>query len=549
MRLFLAEKLDSVATLPFSRFHGEAKLYVSHPDFTPANAEIAMLTNANAWLNAYKGILLNTIQITTSVHTTTSDIRPYLTYNKTTVPQNYALSFSITPSAATYGNILQYTQDGRNNGPARFMPGNLKIIPLTNSIAIWFLPEMRLQIRLNSTEGIDSTIALPLNQMSIVRIEAVGGEVRLFVNNAIDSIVFLSADRIYGDATLFVSNPWEDPATGTISPISMTSISQFSEKYWTHSTTSVIKPFLTFNKTTVPQNFSVSFDITPTGIVQYGHANILHYSRNGKKSGSSPLSTFQYVSDKSIDIYFYPDSLKLSVSVSTDKIFDTGISSSTIALPLKVATNVRVEAVGDEIRLFLNNSLDSNATVGNRVDNRVFGDSFLYVSNPWYYVANAAIGPISMYPISQFTKGVCKLGVAVESSKCNCPPGYTFDVTGTKCFTACKTNVIIDPATCKCPVTYKFDSAGTKCIPLCSFGNADPTGTKCQFSSGYWTHAITSDIKPSLTNNKTFLPQNFSISFDITPKSTREEYGNILHFANTNDGASMFGMNLTFTNN
>ena len=125
MRLFVYDILDSVATLPFDRIYGNSKLYISHPWFSPANASVVSFKST-----IYDALGLDPLsKFTTSVHTTTSAIRPYLTYNKTTVPQNYALSFNITPSAAiggTNANILQYTKDGTNTGTGRFMPGNLR---------------------------------------------------------------------------------------------------------------------------------------------------------------------------------------------------------------------------------------------------------------------------------------------------------------------------------------------------------------------------------------------------------------------------------------
>ena len=98
--------------------------------------------------------------------------------------------------------------------------------------------KLRIQFSTSATsnQGINSTNALPVNQQTSIRIEAVGREVRLFCNNALNSTVVLSADRIFGDATLYVANPWDTPATGTISPIAMTSISQFSVlDYRTHT--------------------------------------------------------------------------------------------------------------------------------------------------------------------------------------------------------------------------------------------------------------------------------------------------------------------------
>ena len=52
--------------------------------------------------------------------------------------------------------------------------------------------------------GIFASIgSLPLHATTNVRVEALGREVFLFLNNSFDSMASLSADRIFGAATLF----------------------------------------------------------------------------------------------------------------------------------------------------------------------------------------------------------------------------------------------------------------------------------------------------------------------------------------------------------
>ena len=49
---------------------------------------------------------------------------------KTTVPPNYALSFSITPInlISDWGSIIHYTGDNTKSGPSGRIPGTLDIL-------------------------------------------------------------------------------------------------------------------------------------------------------------------------------------------------------------------------------------------------------------------------------------------------------------------------------------------------------------------------------------------------------------------------------------
>ena len=63
-----------------------------------------------------------------------------------------------------------------------------------------------------------------------IRVEAFGRALLLFFNNTFDSMVTVSADRISGAATLYISDPWHIPASASIGSIRMKSISSLSFK-------------------------------------------------------------------------------------------------------------------------------------------------------------------------------------------------------------------------------------------------------------------------------------------------------------------------------
>lgn len=124
---------------------------------------------------------------------------------------------------------------------------------------------------------------MPLHHVTKVTIEAVGRFIHLYLNQTRDSIIELSSGRIYGDAYLYVSDPWSIPAIATISPVKMEALSEFT-KSPVHTATSPISRLLTYTKTTVPENYNLSFEITPTR-VSSDRANILHFSKDGSDAG------------------------------------------------------------------------------------------------------------------------------------------------------------------------------------------------------------------------------------------------------------------------
>ena len=94
----------------------------------------------------------------------------------------------------------------------------------------------------------------------------------------------------------------------------------------------------------------------------------------------------------------------MRVATATNR--DDGIGSSIASLPLNAITNVRVEAFGRDVVLYLNNTLDAKVTVS---ADRIFGEATLYVSNPWYTPASASFGSYQMKSITALTATECKL--------------------------------------------------------------------------------------------------------------------------------------------
>ena len=133
-----------------------------------------------------------------------------------------------------------------------------------------------------SDEGLSSFALLPLLQTTNVRVEAVGSDFLLFLNNTLDSQVTIKGKRQSGDATIYVSNPWNTPALANIGSIQMKPISTSStlgvmRTLYEQSTISANSIGL---RAVIPYDYSLVFDITPIRISPQV-TNVFVYSRSG----------------------------------------------------------------------------------------------------------------------------------------------------------------------------------------------------------------------------------------------------------------------------
>ncbi len=136
---------------------------------------------------------------------------------------------------------------------------------------------MRVATTDNVNDGIfASAKSLPLRTTTSVRVEAFGRFVFLYLNNSLDSNATVSADRISGEASLFVPNPWSTPALATVGFIKMESISSLTGR-GADEFTGYLSEYAVFESTIIPANFSLSFDIKPFGTVSEW-SSIIHYT-------------------------------------------------------------------------------------------------------------------------------------------------------------------------------------------------------------------------------------------------------------------------------
>ena len=268
---------------------------------------------------------------------------------------------------------------------------------------------------------------LKIDATTNVRVEAIGRELRLYLNNQLDSVAFLAAPRVLGDSDS------ANPAPFTI-VTSVYSISKFANKL--HTTTSAISRFLTYNSTLIPQKFFISFDVTP----KKTDGNIL---RCVSASGSLIVGTLFYSKAWLTlqDIKFLPGTTLLQYTVA-----DSTENSWKKAIPLNQKTTFRLEVAGRKAKLFENDRFASELTFNTDVP---FGPASFFVGYPGLTTAPAtgSISPITISHISQLTP--------------LCWPGdYTLDRTDV-------TNPICVP---KCIDCFVLNPEKTRCVHVCPEG-------------------------------------------------------------------------------
>ena len=76
----------------------------------------------------------------------------------------------------------------------------------------------------SAAEGFYGGSSLPLNGKTSVRLEAVGQYLMLFLNNTLDRMMAVNGTRVFGNASVLLSNPWFPSAEVSMSSIRMSSL-------------------------------------------------------------------------------------------------------------------------------------------------------------------------------------------------------------------------------------------------------------------------------------------------------------------------------------
>jgi len=290
------------------------------------------------------------------------------------VPVNYVLNFTVTPLATVSGwsNILHYsaTQSDSSRIPA-----------------IWFVPgttnlHVRFSTASRANDGFNSDVALPLSAATNVSIRAYRQSIQLFLNGSLAQSYTTGDWRVSGDAYLYVSDPWYTPVMARVGGLSLTAIGD-------SLVPNVVRQQVP-TQVNVPVNYVLNFTVTPLATVS-GWSNILHYSATQSDSSRIPA------------IWFVPGATNLHVRFSTTTNANDGFNSN-VALPLSAATRVSVKVNGTKTELFLNGTFSQTYTVSGT---RIFGDAYLYVSDPWYAPVMAKVEGISLAQLVAFDPFSC----------------------------------------------------------------------------------------------------------------------------------------------
>ena len=216
----------------------------------------------------------------------------------------------------------------------------------------------------NYNDYFDLPIALPSDCKTSVRIETVDKEVAIFFNDSIVHLTAVKGIRYSGNVTVFTSSPYYPAALASISAINLTSISSITGygQNLADFNGSISEGAL-IEKTFVPANYSLTFDIIPTGLGSRNTlSSIVHFTQDYLNSGPrrqipGMLQFVQPISYHQIynRIALFLNSTQLYVGISTSRNSNENFDAP--GLPLNQQTNIRVEAVGREVFVFYNSSL------------------------------------------------------------------------------------------------------------------------------------------------------------------------------------------------
>lgn len=136
--------------------------------------------------------------------------------------------------------------------------------------------------------GFDSENSLPPYSKTAVRLDAIGRELYLYLNGTLDLKIIVPSDRIFGNASLYVSDSPSISKYPNMIELSNTDPATFPNALYPLAQQTI--PSYTV---TIPTNYNITFDLTPTGI-QSNWSNILQYSQDNTDASGIPGLIFCY---------------------------------------------------------------------------------------------------------------------------------------------------------------------------------------------------------------------------------------------------------------
>jgi len=249
-----------------------------------------------------------------------------VSYGATFVPKDSVISFNITVYANgdNWANIFHLAKN----------PGAFSPMP-----AMWLMPGTT-KVRTHIGQGAsnygnvaDTTASLVIGKKTQIRIEATGRSVVVRFDGVVVAQYLASEDRIFGQATMYVSDPWHNPANALVEDFAIT-------------------PYDPAVEVNVPANYALSFDYEPVQAIG-AWANLVHYSNNNADSSRMPACWLRGGTNKLHCRFSGAGATNGGMDVAQD-------------LPVGQKTTVLIEAVGRRVTLSLNGTIVSQwESVGN----------------------------------------------------------------------------------------------------------------------------------------------------------------------------------------
>jgi hypothetical protein len=179
---------------------------VSNPWSTPSSALIR-----NLQIQALPGPTCEGI-----LNSQGSDIENQVCQATVSVPKDYLLSFSVRPTnvSSSLTNIIHFSSQNKNFAEFGGRMPSIFVIPGSWRLAV------RIGDKLQSDWGFD-TPTLPLNVFTKITISAISSDVKFYMNDSLVSSLRQPSERPFGKAFFFASNPWINPANGTLKEFSL----------------------------------------------------------------------------------------------------------------------------------------------------------------------------------------------------------------------------------------------------------------------------------------------------------------------------------------
>lgn len=539
VKLFINDEENAAGTAPSDRPFGPAKFYRSNPWYPPAIVTV-------------KDYVLRDLDVPAPVTKPLVDVTGASLATQSmpidvVVPQDFEIDFVVTPRGivADWSNIIHYTSTGASccnfgdRAPAVwFWPGSTRIHAVFGS-------------KVDGNWNVNPEELLPINVSTRVTLRAQGRDVQILFNGTSVLSATAPADRPFGKASFYASDPWNPPIKGTIQKYSLTAYAAPAASLQAISKPALIPPVVLVARpvvavaaatpvaqskpvdVVVPQDYEIDFIVTPRELVA-NWSNIVHYTSSGKDCCDG--------GDRIPAIWFWPLSTRMHIvfGSKTDGNWHVNLEKQ---LPLNAATRVTVRAQGRAVQIFFNGTSALSATAPS---DRPFGKALFYASDPWYA---PMMGTVQNYTLKSLQPLIATSTVSVVK------PAVTpvVRVQSKPAVTRTTTVVVAKPAVTSTTVSVAKPAASSPivaevkpAVTSTTVSEVKPAVTSTNVSKAKPAAATPILIVPQsvvpepaaslVTQSKPVnvtVPQDFEIDFVVTPRGIVSELSNIVHYTSS----------------